>query len=211
MNPKVLLTVIILALLSGAFLWYGSKRESAGYTAGQSSQLQIDKTQFEATLKQYQATLDSAQKTIDASQASLAALDSQYHILLSSQAAIKQQVAALPAQQVQADLESKAKGSLTDPETLRKIDAIFSDYPIQVAAVANLTQQVNDLGTEVTALTKQRDTAITFGNELEGYYVKAYNAAQPHHSWFIKIITLGLVHDRHLSLPAPETLKPLGK
>jgi len=116
---------------------------------------------------------------------------------------------------VQADLESKLGGKLSDTAILRKDDAIVTDYPLVLKQVDVLTatqtnqqDQINDLNDEVLKIVNQRDVAITYGNTVTGYYVKAYNAAQKHHSMFVKILSFGLVRDKHLNLPDPETLKP---
>lgn len=221
-KPKLLLIPIVLALVIWAGAWYGNQREAAGRQAGQAAQLQIDQTQFKQVTQQYQATLQAAQTKIDADDAQLkqlsvqlTSLSAQFASLTSQRQQQQSQVSTLPDAAVQGDLEAKLGGPLSQTATLRKDDAIVTDYPlveqqltVQSSKVENLTSQVTTLNSVVTTVTLQRDTAIAYGNTVTGYYVKAYNAAQKHHSLFIKIITFGLVRDKHLDLPPPTTLKP---
>lgn len=207
------------AVLSG-FLWYGNKREAAGYQKGSVSQLETDKQQFDQVSKKYQDALSKAQSTIDSSNTKIAALDSQLQNLQIQFVALAAQrkqsqdtVGRLPDSAVQGDLEVKLGGPLAEPTVLRKADQIVTDYPLVLKQVDVLSTKVDELDSKVAALgvktqaiTEQRDAAIQFGIEVTKYYVSAYNAAQVHHSRFIKIITLGLVRDRHLDLPAPATL-----
>lgn len=209
----------MIAVLSGV-LWYGSIREKAGYQKGSVSQLEIDKQQFEQVVKQYQDELKKAQSIIDTDNTKIAAIDSQLQNLQVQFVALAAQrkqgqdgVNKLPDSAVQGDLETKLGGTLTDPTILRKADQIVTDYPLVLEQVSNLTTRVDDLDSKVQvlddkekAVESQRDAAIQFGNVVVGYYTKAYNAAQIHHSKFIKIITFGLVHDRHLNLPVPTSL-----
>lgn len=220
MKPKVLLAVILAAVLTGGILWYGNKRESAGYSSGQRNQLQVDQSQFQSVLKQYQDSLNAAQLKIAADDKQFTALQAQISTLNASLSALaiqresgQQSINKLPDTAVQGDLEMKLSGPLTDPTTLRKADAIVTDYPLVLKSVDVLSAKVDDLSQSVSVLqdkvgqvTVQRDSAVQFGNTVVGYYVKAYNAAQVHHSKFIKIITFGIVRDRHLDLPQPTTL-----
>lgn len=217
MKPKVLASVLLIAALSGAFFWYGAKREADGFSAGKRSQLDEDKVLLAQQAKSFQDTLNQQQAIITKEDALLNSLNDSLKVTqaqlvaLSSQRQSQQQsVAALPDAKVQADLEAKLGGLLSQTETLRKADSIVTDYPLVVKQSETLTAQVKDehqkvdvLQTELTAVTKQRDAAITFSNEVMKNYVDAYNAAQKHHSLFVKIITLGLVHDKHLKLPNP--------
>jgi len=220
LKPKVAISVLVTIVVLSAFLWYGNKREAAGYQHGSVAQLETDKQQFEQVSKKYQDALTKQQSVIDSSDAKIKALDSQLQTLQIQFIALASQrkqgqdtVGKLPDSAVQGDLETKVGGGLTEPAILRKADQIITDYPLVLKQVDLLSSKVDELDSKVTALgektqalTNQRDTAIQFGDTVTGYYVKAYNAAQIHHSKFIKIITLGLVRDRHLDLPAPATL-----
>lgn len=221
-KPKLLLIPIIIALVIWAGAWYGDKREADGRQAGQASQLQIDQQQFKQVTQQYEATLNAAQTKIDADDAALkqlsvqlTSLSAQFASLSSQRQQQQSQVSTLPDAAVQGDLEAKLGGPLSQTTTLRKADDIVTDYPlvlqqltVQSSKVDNLTQQVTALDSKVTEIGSQRDAAIAYGNTVTGYYVKTFNAAQKHHSLFIKIITFGLVKDVHLNLPDPVTLKP---
>lgn len=221
-NPKVLgISALVIALL-GAFLWYGQYRSNQGYQSGQLTQLQTDKAEFQTQLSQYQQTLQQSQAQIQAEAQQIASLSetartlSQAVSTLSTQRTqVSQQVAALPASQVQSDLEGKLGGPLSNSDILRKDDQIVSDYPLVLQQNTDLQKSVDTQNTEIATqqteianVEKQRDSAIAFNNVVIADYTKAYNAAQKHHSLFIKIITFGLVHDRHMNLPAPTTLKP---
>lgn len=220
LKPKVLIGIILAAALAGGIFWYGNKREAAGFASGSRNQLSTDQEQFNGVLKQYQSKLDSDQVTIDAANKQYAALQSQITVLNSALAVLasqrqqaQQQISQVPDSGLQADVESKLGGSLTSSITLRKADQIITDYPLVLKQVDTLSSKVDDLmksvgsvSAKADALTSQRDAAIQYGNEVTGYYVKAFNAAQKHHSLFIKIITFGLVHDKHMNLPDPVTL-----
>lgn len=222
LKPKVVLSVLATIAVLSFILWYGNKREATGFTKGSVSQLQTDKQQLDQLTSQYHDALANAQRTIDSSNAKVAALDSQlqglqvqFLALASQRQQGQQQISKLPDSAVQGDLETKLGGSLADPTILRKADSIVTDYPIVLKQIDVLTAKVDGLDSKVkvlgdkeAAVEQQRDAAIQFGNQVVGFYVKAYNAAQIHHSKFIKIITFGLVHDRHLDLPSPTTLKP---
>lgn len=214
--------VLALSLLSGAFMWYGGKREAAGFASGGRAQLETDKVQFEQVSKQYQDALAKAQSTIDSSNARIVSLDGQLQTLkmqFGALAAQRQQgqetVNKLPDSAVQGDLETKLGGSLTDSVILRKNDQIVTDYPVVLKQVDVLSARVDTLDSKFQALSdkeqaveKQRDAAIAFGDQVVGFYTKAYNAAQKKHSLFVKIISFGLVRDRHMDLPAPTSLVP---
>lgn len=212
--------IALAALLSVGLMWYGNKREAAGFQKGSVSQLAQDKTQFQQVLEQYSTALSKAQSQIaqddlrlqDLS-GKLASISSVLTTLANQRQTAQTTVNQIPDSAITADLETKLGGPLTDTTTIRKADSIVTDYPLVLksvdalnAKVDNLTQSVSVLQDVVKQTSSQRDAAIAYGNTVTGFYVKAYNAAQKHHSTFVKIITLGLVHDSHLSLPAPETL-----
>jgi chromosome segregation ATPase len=221
-RPKLIAGGLIIVLLAGAFVWWGNSRSAAGYASGQRAQLETDKTQFTQLQQQYQSTLAAQQAKIDASDAQLTilktlyqSLSSQFALLQSQRQQQQAQVAQLPDSQVRADLEVKLGGSLEEPSILRKDDAIVTDYPLALKSIETLTQKVSnldstvvELGHKVDAIAAQRDASIQFGNNVVALYTRAYNAAQVHHSRFVKIITFGLVRDKHLNLPEPTTLKP---
>jgi len=220
LKPKVLIATVATIFVLSAFLWYGNKRESAGYQKGSVAQLETDKQQFEQVSKKYQDALTKQQSVIDSSDAKIKALDSQLQTLQIQFIALAAQrkqgqdtVGKLPDSAVQGDLETKLGGALTEPSILRKADQIITDYPLVLKQVDLLSNKVDELDSKVTALgektqalTNQRDAAIQFGDTVVGYYTKAYNSAQVHHSKFIKVITFGIIHDRHMNLPDPTSL-----
>jgi len=220
LKPKNLLILLVMTAVLSGFIWYGSYREKAGYGAGTRSQLEVDKTQFEQVSKQYQDALSKAQSTIDSSNTKLAALDTQLQTIQMQFAALatqrtqgQQSVNKLPDSAVQGDLEVKLGGTLTDPAILRKDDQIVTDYPLVLkqidvlnTKVDGLDSKVDELGVKEKAVEQQRDSAIQFGNQIVPLYIKAYNAAQIHHSKLAKILSLGLVRDKHLDLPSPASL-----
>lgn len=220
-NPKYLLVLVLAAALGIGVYAYGEHKASDGYHAGTVAQLSVDQEQFKQVTTQYQSKLDSAQQQLDAStqqiallQTGLKTLSAQYASLAAQRQQSQSQVNALPDAALQADLEAKLGGPLSSSVTLRKADDIVTDYPLVLQSVTvlsskvdNLTSQVGQLQSSVTDVETQRDAAITYGNTVTGYYVKAYNAAQTHHSKLVQILTLGIVHNHHIDLPAPTTLK----
>jgi len=220
MKPKVLIGLLVMTAVLSGFFWYGSQREKAGYSAGSRVQLETDKQEFAVVQKQFQDALSKAQSVIDSSNAKITALDSQIQTLQIQFAALatqrlqgQQSVNKLPDSAVQGDLETKLGGPLTDPAILRKDDQIVTDYPLVLKQVDLLSTKVDDLDSKVKAIDEkekavegQRDASIQFINQVVPLYVKAYNAAQVHHSKLIRIISLGLVRDRHLDLPTPASL-----
>jgi hypothetical protein len=219
-RPQVLLGLLVTTAVLSAFAWYGAHREAQGYQHGSVDQLKTDKDQFNQVLKQYDDKLQQAQAVINADDIKLSTIDSQlktlqvqYQGLALQRQQASQSIQSLPDAAVQGDLETKLGGPLSSPTVLRKADSIVSDYPLVLkqvdianANIASLNAKVDVINDKVTQITKQRDAAIDFGNQVVGYYVKAYNAAQIHHSRFIKIVTFGLVHDKHLDLPSPTSL-----
>jgi hypothetical protein len=221
LKPKVLLGVGLSAVLIFGVMWYGGKREAAGYANGNRAQLEIDKKQFEQIQKQYQTVLQTKEQEIQLANSQIAKLEAQVQSLsaqFQALAVLREQqtthVASLPDSQVKADLESNLGGPLEDLAVLRKADDIVIQYPVVLKQVDVLSSKVDVLNNELIAtnkkadaITAQRDAAVQFSNEVMGYYVKAYNASQKHHSWFVKVITFGLVRDRHLNLPSPASLQ----
>ncbi len=221
-NPKNLLVLALITALGIGVYAYGEHKAADGYHSGSVAQLSVDQDQFKQVTTSYQSKLDSEQQQLDAStqqiallQTSLKTLSAQYASLAAQRQQSQSQVNALPDAALQADLEAKLGGPLSSSTTLRKADSIVTDYPLVLQQVTvlnnkvdNLSGQVSALNTSVTAVTAQRDAAIAYGNTVTGYYVKAYNAAQVHHSKLVQILTLGIVHNKHLDLPAPTTLKP---
>jgi hypothetical protein len=125
-------------------------------------------------------------------------------------------VSGLADSEIKADLELQLGGPLENPAILRKADNIVTQYPTVLKQLDVLSSKVDVLNDEliatnkkVEAITVQRDAAIKFSSQVIGYYVKAYNASQKRHSLFIKIITFGLVKDKHLDLPDPGSLQKL--
>ena len=221
-NPKNLLVLVLIAALGIGVYAYGEHKAAEGYHSGSVAQLSVDQEQFKQVTTSYQSKLDSAQQQLDAStqqiallQTGLKTLSAQYASLAAQRQQSQSQVNALPDAALQADLEAKLGGPLSSSVTLRKADDIVTDYPLVLQSITVLNSKVDNLAGQVSALndsvkdvTTQRDAAIAYGNTVTGYYVKAYNAAQVHHSKFLKIITFGLVRDKHMDLPAPTTLKP---
>ena len=208
------------SLLLGTFMWYGAKREAQGFASGNRAQLETDKQQFEQVRKQYRDALQSREQEIQAANSRISSLETQIQSLsaqFSALATLRQQQAnrvnALSDTEIKADLELQLGGPLENPAVLRKADNIVTQYPTVVkqldvlnSKVDKLTDELSETNKKIEAITAQRDTAIKFGDQVVGYYTKAYNAAQKKHSTFIKIITFGLVKDRHLDLPSPTTL-----
>lgn len=183
----------------------------AGEQAQRISQLEDDKKQVLGAMQQATATMAAQGVILQQLSSQLAASQQRYAALAAQKSAASQQVATLPAAAVQGDLEKKAGGPLSDPETLRKIDDAYTQLPLVNKQLVELQGQVATLNQTVSATEKQRDAIVTAYNALVPAYTRAYNAAQRHHSLLVKIITFGLVHDRHLDIPDPVSLVKVGQ
>lgn len=217
LTTKNILIASGIAALTFAFFWYGNKRASEGYQSGQVAQLQTDRTQFQEEIAQFKSQLASSQSQIDqltsmikAEEATISSLKGQLTSLDTQLSSRSKEVADLPDAGVLSDIQSKLGGAIGDIAVLRKNDEIISEYPIVVKENDVLKQTVSADQSEITTLnskldliTSQRDNAINLSNEAIANYIRSYNAAQRHHSLLLKVITFGIVHDRHLDLPRP--------
>lgn len=207
---REVLVVVLLMLISAFLVHIHEAGIRAGEAKAQLSQLETDKTQAlgaivatNIVMKQQSDLIAAQNLQLQASQQQLLGLKSQQ--LLSSRT-----VAALAPSAIQSDLEAKAGGPLSNPEILRKIDDSYTQLPIIAAQLQNVAGQVATLTGEVTAVEKQRDSLDSELAVILPAYQRAYDAAQKKHSLFVKIFTLGLVHDRKLNLPTPQSLGILG-
>lgn len=217
--------VLVLATVSGVIY---QKGKSAGYGDGQRAQLEDDKKQLDQQTQTFQDALKRAQNQVAQAQSQIDAANARSVILAKAIAATSQQrqqaqekVSSLPDSQLFVDIVGKLSVRTPNDQTpnftfseLRKIDATVTDYPQlknqydQLSARQVETENaVKAMDTKIDGITKQRDAAITYSNQLMGHYVDAYNAAQKKPSLFVKIITLGFVHGRHLNLPSPVDLE----
>lgn len=210
-NWRPILAGIAFAVILSMGVHIYESGKAAGAQAQRISQLEDDKKQVLGALQQTNATLAQQGALLKQLSSQLADSQQRYSALATQKAVASQQVASLPAASVQGDLEKKAGGPLADPETLRKIDDAYTQLPIVRGQLTELGNQVTLLDQKVTATETQRDSAISAYNTLLPAYSRAYNAAQRHHGLFVKIITLGLVHDRKLELPDPLTLPKVGQ
>jgi hypothetical protein len=203
---KEVLLVLLLMAVAGFLVHIHEEGIREGEQKTQLSQLESDKSQVLNALSTTNGVLTQQGALIAAQNAQLAAGQAQLANLKAKQAQASQSVAALAPTAVQGDLELKAGGPLSNPEILRKIDDSYTQLPILTAQLANVVEQSKILTDQVEAISKERDALSGELGTLIPAYTRAYNAAQKKHSLFIKIITLGLVRDRHLDLPDPTTL-----
>lgn len=217
---RILLVVVLLCAVTGFLVHVHAEGVRAGEKAAQLSQMEDDKRQIAAALAQSNAVVTSQaavlQKLSDDAAVSKQR-ESEYIATIASLASQRQttaqQVAALPDNQIKTDLETKLGGALDAMATLRKLDAVISDYPLLKSSNQALTsqlaeahKQVDDGAGEIAALKKTNDALQQELNILKPAYIRAYDAAQKKHSLFLKIITFGLVRDRKLILPDPALL-----
>lgn len=217
--------VVLLAAVSATIYQRG---KSAGYGAGQRAQLDDDRKSLDQERQQFQDTLRKAGDQISDANSRIESADAARtnleHALAQVQVQRQQaaaKVASLPDKDLFVDVVQKlgtrdagdATPNFIAPE-LRKIDQIVTDYGgIQQqldklgADQAAANQKIEALNDKVKGLETQRDAALAWGNQLMGHYVKAYNAAQKKPSTFVRVITLGLVHGKHLDIPDPVTLE----
>lgn len=141
---------------------------------------------------------------------------------LSARAESHEQVARIPDEKLFADvtrrLEIRAPEDATlffNSVELRKIDTVLAEQPAVEAEnraldgkIAALEVKLNALAGKVDAVAQQRDAALRWANEVEGLYVKAYNAVPRKRNWLLTIVTFGLKgKPKKLDLPAPLELE----
>jgi hypothetical protein len=211
--------LIVAAIAGGLYALY-RKGEDAGKATEASSQVQASKAELERVESTFQQQLTAQAATVDQERAIVASLLAQFGKLGSQAqaaaaagAAAKQQLATVPDNQIQQDLEAKLGGPLTSPAILRLDDSIVTDYPHVKEQLTAVVGQVTALqgaqeaqAKELVAVEAQRDAGITAYNEMLPLYAQAYNAAVPRrrHFW-----CLWICRSKPLALPAPATLKAI--
>lgn len=228
LGKKIGIAVLGVVLLSGATAVIYQKGKAAGYGDGQRAQLEDDKKLLDQQTQTFQDSLKRAQSQVQAANAQIEAANARSAILAKAIAATSQmrqqaqeKVSALADKDLFADIVGKLAVRATNDPTpnftfseLRKIDATVTDYPPlktqyeQLAArQAETENAVRGLNDKVDGITKQRDAAITYSNQLMAHYVDAYNAAQKRPPLIVKVLTLGLYHGKHMDLPSPVSLE----
>ncbi len=202
---KEALLVVLLIVIAGFAVHIYENGKLAGIKDQQLSQMEDQKKQVLDALSQNQ-TFMASQNVVIAGLRSQVAVDQATIATSRAQAAAASKaIAALTPSQVAPDLTAKV-GDLSNPEVLRKIDDIVTNQPKLVEQITALQDSFDKLSLTVTAVEAQRDSLQKTLDIVVPAYKTAYDAAQKKHSLFVKIITLGLVHDRHLNLPDPATL-----
>jgi hypothetical protein len=219
--------VALLAIVGVGVKIYSSGKD-AGRGEGSREQLDIDKQSMEQQRKSFQETLeknkavdDAAQAVISQQQALIDSANSRLAQLASIRSRDAQAVGALPDSGLVADLRKKLNVTPSDTAPtlnaaeMRQVDTVVTDYAPLREAYAELAAkqaatdaQVAKLNERVTAISSQRDAALSFANDMVGHYTAAYNAAQKHHSKLVTVLTFGLVRTKKLNLPDPVTLAP---
>lgn len=197
LGRKLLGGAVALSLLLGASLYIYNKGKAAGNADGQRAQLETDRQQFEQDRKQFLDQLAQYRAENDRLNQKLSAQDTAIQTIQTDRAAIRKAVSQLTPPQVNAEL------SAIDPKELLQM---VRDYPKLSDELKATQDKVSTLEAKVENEQKRADAAMEAYNKLLPLYVKAYGAAQKHHSKFVKIITLGLVRDRKIDLPDPVTL-----
>lgn len=223
----------LLAALGGAILLAGLafgiywKGREAGKQLGRTEQLSEDqklqardRADYEKQMTAAEARNQQAIQLLAQFAASLDRANQRLAEVKSQQQAAAQTVATLPDDAVLSDLRQKlavtpsATGPLSVPE-LRKADAMVTELPFaqtQIAALndktAALEGKAEALDRQVKAVAAERDAAMQYATQLEGYYTNAYNVAQKARKrpLILKILSFGLLKDPKIELPPPVTL-----
>ena len=211
--------LVVVAIAGGLYAIY-RKGLDAGHAAEASSQVQASKAELQRVESTFQQQLTAQSATVDQERALVTSLlaqvgkaSGQAQAAAAAGTAAKQQLATIPDNQVQQDLEAKLGGPLTSPAILRLDDSIVTEWPHlkdqQAATVAQVTAlqgEADAQNKELTAVEAQRDAGITAYDALLPLYTQAYNAAVPRrrHAW-----CLWICRSKPLALPAPATLKPI--
>jgi hypothetical protein len=228
---RLILKMLGISIVALTIYHYANK---IGQLKGAATQLETDNTKFSAERVDFVNQLKQTEAAKQALQTQLANSEQQVANLSATVTKLEQQshdadviVQNLPPDALFLDITGKlsirnpgdVSTQFSTPE-LRQIDEDVTQYPLIISE--NLTLQSEDaaLNNEVTNLKSlyQADEdelkqTIAYINTLSNEYVEAYNVAQKvrKHSWFFKIVTLGLVHDPHLNIPTPldlDSLKP---
>lgn len=211
LGRKVTAVVVCLALFGGVVFAAYHRGQASGYSSGQRSQLEIDKQSFdnykaaaEKSLQDLSAKITSSEKLAQDAQDRATASQGKADSL---QKGIEAVVRAIPSGSKQPPAEDTAK--------LADYPGLFQENELRKQKEAELQNSITELHASNDSLKKaneqlkaQVDVAVALAQEANKNYVVAYNAAQVHHSTFVKVITFGLVHDRHLNIPPPIELKP---
>lgn len=158
-KSHLILTLALVAALVGGMYLFESKRADVADAKAAASQALAQQQDAENAKIQAANAAQIAQliqvETQLATQ--LQTLQTQYAALAAQRQQSATVVAQLPAAAVQGDLETKLGGPLSDPDVLRKDDAIVTDYPlvedqlkVETISVSNLDDQVVTLKTEFT-------------------------------------------------------------
>lgn len=199
LGRKLALAIAVLALLAGAYFYVYNKGHEAGRLAGVRAQLDEDRAEFEKVQAAFTHAMAEYRQQDDAAKQLIAQKDSEL-------AALKQQ----------RNVAREAVNRLSDAEVANAISGadqrellrIAADYPLVVKQNGELEGKIAALEQRVSAIEGQRDAAVNAYDRLVPLYTRAYNAAQTKHSLWLKVITFGLVRDKHLDLPTPVSLKP---
>jgi chromosome segregation ATPase len=198
LGRKLAAAIAVIALLIAAYFYIYNKGHEAGRVAGAREQLEQDRQQFESDRQEFLATLQKYQERDDAAKAVIQAKDSELLALRARRTEAKAAVDRL------SDVQVASEVSASDQRELLRIAA---DYPLVLKQNDELGGKIAALEQRVAAIEGQRDAAVAAYDKLVPLYTKAYNAAQTHHSLFVKIISLGFVRDRKLDLPSPVSLQ----
>lgn len=198
LGRKLAAAALVLALLLGAAWYFYSKGQAAGFADGQRAQLDLDRQQFEQDRAEFLKKLDEYKVENDRLNQRLADQDAHIHVIRADRSAVRDAVSRMTAPQISAELSA-----LDQREVLQMVKG----YPKLAEELRATQDKLSTLEAKVANESKRADAAAEAYNRLVPLYAKAYNAAQKKHSLFVKIISLGLVRDKHLDLPAPGAIQ----
>lgn len=225
-SPRTWLVIgLSIALVAGAVHFYRAGIEHERVVA-RAEMLEQGKTEAQKERDAFAARMSEAQSLASraiaaeaAASARIVALDRQLSDARAREQQAAQQVAHVPDTGLAADIRGRLALHPGDPapafypDELRAIDVNLAQAPAISEQLKTLEGQVaalNDRGKaqaqQIEACRQQTAALMQYAGELHRHYAEAYNAAQPHVSLFVKIITLGLKRERKLTLPPPDSL-----
>ena len=194
----------IAALIGYAGLRIYQKGKAEGYKQGTADQLKVDQQSFTKRNEELRSTLGQAQKDIAQGDAKLRALQEEFKRLQRQRSiTVPAPVRPVPDKPLWTDLPI----ILTPAPIVEEVPSAATLEDVLEAQVLNLQEQVEVILQRESVVVRERDILLINYNNLVENYIKAYNASQKKHSLFIKIITLGIVRDRHISIPDPISLQ----
>lgn len=221
-----LIVVGLCALVLGIYAYGHHAGAQAGAQSAKAEQMEVDRKQYEAVVEQHKQFVQDSQQR-DAQWSEIA--ERQATTVTQLQGALKTmevqrnatqtRIAGMSDPAIFADLITRlAVRAPTDtttslhPEELRKMDAIAADYSDLKRELVNVQDTLDATNAKADAIQKRYENCAqanveltSYSTNLEGYYVRAYNAVPKRRNILLTIVTFGLKgKPKKLSLPSPQ-------